>query len=146
MNMPFTGAKLALLAGRNLIVILRDDDPAIPFPAHWDLPGGGREGDETTFQTLAREVQEELGLVLPRAAVLWESMFQSLTEPEKWNAFFVASMPTETVNNITFGDEGQRWALFDMDTFIALTNRVPSYDFRLAKWVAETGGLPAVPR
>lgn len=143
---PHHGAKVALFLGDRLVSILRDDLPDISYPNLWDLPGGGREGDETTFQTLAREVQEELGLVLPRAAVLWESMFQSLTEPEKWNAFFVASMPTETVNNITFGDEGQRWALFDMDTFIALTNRVPSYDFRLAKWVAETGGLPAVPR
>ena len=137
------GAKVALFLGDQLVSILRDDLPDIHYPNLWDLPGGGREGDETTFETLARELEEELGLVLPQSAVLWESMFQSLTEPEKWNAFFVAQMAPETVDDIVFGDEGQRWALFDMDAFVALRNRVPSYDVRLKKWVAETGGLPA---
>ncbi|MDX8352610.1 NUDIX domain-containing protein [Cognatiyoonia sp. IB215182] len=138
---PHHGAKVALFLGDQLVSILRDDLPHISYPNLWDLPGGGREGDETTFETLSRELEEELGLVLPHAAVLWENSFQSLTAPEKWNAFFVAQMPADTVNDIVFGDEGQRWALFEMDAFIALPDRVPSYDVRLAKWVAETGGL-----
>ena len=138
---PHHGAKVALFLGDQLVSILRDDFPHIHFPNLWDLPGGGREGNETTFQTMARELHEELGLVLPEDAVLWENAFQSLTAPEKWNAFFVAQMPASAVDNIVFGDEGQRWALFDLNAFVALPNRVPSYDIRLAKWVAETGGL-----
>ena len=139
---PHNGAKVALFLGDQLVSILRDDFPHIPYPNQWDLPGGGREGDESPFETLAREVHEELGLIVPPEAVLWENPFMSLTQPEKWNAFFVAQMPASTVDNIVFGDEGQRWALVDMDAFIALPNRVPSYEVRLAKWVAETGGLP----
>lgn len=138
---PHHGAKVALFLGEQLVSILRDDFPHIHFPNLWDLPGGGREGNETTFQTMARELHEELGLVLPEDAVLWENAFQSLTAPEKWNAFFVAQMPASAVDSIVFGDEGQRWALFDLNAFVALPNRVPSYDIRLAKWVAETGGL-----
>lgn len=139
---PHSGAKVVLFLGDQLVSILRDDFPHIHYPNLWDLPGGGREGDESPFETLAREVHEELGLILPPEAVLWESAFTSLTQPEKWNAFFVAQMPTSTVDDIVFGDEGQRWDLVDMDAFIALPNRVPSYEVRLAKWVAETGGLP----
>ena len=138
---PHHGAKVALFLGDQLISILRDDFPHIHYPNLWDLPGGGREGDETTFQTVARELHEELGLILPRDALLWESAFPSSTDPTKWNAFFVARMPVATVDDIVFGDEGQRWALYDMEVFVALPNRVPSYGSRLAKWVEETGGL-----
>ena len=44
--MVFSGAKLALFLGADLLVIRRDMRPDIPFPGHWDLPGGGREGEE----------------------------------------------------------------------------------------------------
>ncbi|WP_366141375.1 hypothetical protein [uncultured Shimia sp.] len=37
----FHGAKLALFVRSRLVTILRDDKPDIPWPAHWDLPGGG---------------------------------------------------------------------------------------------------------
>lgn len=136
------GAKVALFLGDQLVSILRDDLPGIHYPNLWDLPGGGREGDETTFETVARELHEEMGLILPKEALLWESAFLSSTDPTKWNAFFVAQMHADTVADIIFGDEGQRWALYPMEVFVALENRVPSYGGRLAKWVAETGGLP----
>lgn len=140
---PHQGAKVALFLGDRIVSILRDDFPHIHYPNLWDLPGGGREADETTFQTVARELAEELGLILPPEAVLWESAFPSSTDPAMWNAFFVAQMPAVSVNDIVFGNEGQRWALYDMAAFVGLDNRVPSYGRRLAKWVAETGGLPA---
>ncbi|MEJ6404248.1 NUDIX domain-containing protein [Yoonia sp. 2307UL14-13] len=136
------GAKVALFLGDKLVSILRDDIPTISYPNLWDLPGGGREGDENTFQTVARELEEELGLVLPSEAVLWESAFRSVSEPTAWVAFFVAQMPPESADRIVFGNEGQRWDLFDFDHFLALENRVPSYGARLQKWVAQTGGLP----
>ena len=47
-----------------LLVYLRDNNPAIPFPNHWDLFGGHLEADETPEQALVREVMEELGVEL----------------------------------------------------------------------------------
>ncbi|WP_342077696.1 NUDIX hydrolase [Yoonia sp. SS1-5] len=136
------GAKVALFLGRKLVSILRDDLAHIHYPNLWDLPGGGREGDETPFQTVSRELHEELGLTLSEDAVLWQSAFRSSTDPRLWNAFFVAQMPAVMASRIVFGDEGQRWALFDLDTFVGLRDRVPSYGARLAAWQADTGGLP----
>jgi 8-oxo-dGTP diphosphatase len=50
--------------GERLLVYLRDDNPAIPFPNHWDLFGGHLEAGETPEQALVREVKEELGIEL----------------------------------------------------------------------------------
>jgi 8-oxo-dGTP diphosphatase len=138
---PHDGAKVALFLGDQLISILRDDFDHISYPNLWDLPGGGREGNETPFQTVARETHEELGLVLPETAVLWQSAFPANFNPNKWVAFFVAQLPASALDGVAFGDEGQRWALYDMEAFIALPDRVPSYGARLQRWIAETGGF-----
>tara|TARA_B110000902_G_C13734419_1_gene370289 strand:- start:321 stop:506 length:186 start_codon:yes stop_codon:yes gene_type:complete len=51
----FHGAKLALFGGDQLAIILRDDDPDMVSPNHWDFPGGGREGDEAPLACALRE-------------------------------------------------------------------------------------------
>jgi len=47
-----------------LLLYLRDNNPAIPFPDHWDLIGGHVEEGETPEEALVREVKEELDLDL----------------------------------------------------------------------------------
>jgi len=47
-----------------LLVYLRDDNPAIPYPNCWDLFGGIVEDGETPEQALVREVKEELAITL----------------------------------------------------------------------------------
>ena len=71
----FDGSKIALFLGDDLAVILRDDIPGLPFAGYWDLPGGGREGAETPFACGQRECQEELGLHVPEASVVWSQAY-----------------------------------------------------------------------
>lgn len=47
-----------------VLLLLRDDNPAIPYPNMWDLPGGHVEPDETPQECIVREMREEMGLEL----------------------------------------------------------------------------------
>lgn len=130
-SMMFHGAKAAVFIGDRLLVILRDDRADILFPAHWDFPGGGREGGETPFETLAREVTEEVGLTLSQTAVVWQRDFDAAHHLGHRVWLFVVQLPASAMADIVFGDEGRCWALMTPDQFFALRNAVPSLPGRL---------------
>ena len=139
MDNEFVGAKAALFIGGKLLITLRDDVPDIPFPNVWDLPGGGREGDETPLDTLNREVMEEVGLTIPSEAIVWQRAYSALSDPARSNWFFVALMPDGFVAEIACGDEGQGWTLIDLEDFFALTRVVPFFAARICDWLDDGG-------
>lgn len=57
------GAGIILLNSNDeVLLILRDNKPGIPYPDMWDIPGGQVENGETPDETIRREMNEELGL------------------------------------------------------------------------------------
>ena len=112
------GAKLVLLIGARLLTILRDDNPEIPWPGHWDLPGGGRDGEESPEACVLRETREEVGLILPESALTWRKQVPSRQNPGRLSWFFAAQLPAGAECDIVFGDEGQEWRLVVPQWFI----------------------------
>ncbi|MBV9840151.1 MAG: NUDIX hydrolase [Sphingomonadaceae bacterium] len=104
---PFHGAKIALLCGGRILAYQRDDKPGIPNPGLWDLPGGGREGDETPIATALRETQEEFGLPLPPGRVVWQRRYASVDWPGHMGWFLVGTITPAEIAAIRFGEEGQ---------------------------------------
>ncbi len=134
---PFVGAKAAVFIGEKLVCLLRDDLPGLRFANCWDLPGGGREGNETGFETLTRELDEELGLDARAARILWESYGPSMTHPGRMSWFFGLRLPGGSARDILFGDEGSAWALMSPARFLSLDDAVPSLQVRLARWLEQ---------
>lgn len=134
--MTFTGAKLALFLGHDLLVILRDDKVDIPFPGHWDLPGGGREGDETPMDCVLRETYEEVGLVLSKQDLVWAREY-SRTDGQMW--FFVTHQSASLADNIRFGSEGQCWKLMSPAEYCGHPLAVPHFTLQLSDYFADTG-------
>ena len=100
----FGGAKLALFIGGRLLVIRRDDRPDIPWPGHWDFPGGGREGWETPAACVLRETAEETGLILHERALTWGRAHDG---PQGVTWFFAAHLDGAAESQVRLGDEGQ---------------------------------------
>ena len=130
----FHGCKVALFLGEKLLVTLRDDRADIAWPAHWDFPGGGREPGETRWQTLCREVEEEVGLDMDRAEILWRMRALSRDVPGAVVWFYVAAMPQTAVRELLFGEEGQAWALMTPEAVLALPRIVPYFPPRLSRY------------
>lgn len=136
---PFSGAKIALLCEARLVVYRRDDKPSIPWPGLWDLPGGGREGDETPSACALREVEEEFGLPLAPARITWCRSYPSLTVPGRIAWFLAAPISAAEVAAIRFGDEGQYWTMMSCPDFLAQHDVLPQLQERLRDYLASQG-------
>lgn len=131
----FTGSKIALICGDKVLTILRDDKDDIPCPNMWELPGGGREGNESPFECAAREVYEELGIHLDEDCLLWSKIYPSVIFKDKQSVFMVGQLRQEQFDNITFGDEGQGYQLMNVEEFLSSSQVVPQLQERLKDYL-----------
>ena len=131
----FTGCKIALFCGDKLLTILRDDKLNIPYPNTWELPGGGREGDESPFECVAREVYEELGIHLIEECLLWSKVYPSMLFEGKESVFLVGKLRQEQFDSIVFGDEGQGCKLMSVEEFLGSDKVVPQLQGRVRDYL-----------
>ena len=134
----FTGCKIALFCGDKLLTILRDDKDNIPWPNMWELPGGGREGDESPFECAAREVHEELGIHLNKDCLLWSKVYLSMLYEGRQSVFMVGQLSQNQFDSITFGDEGQTYKLISIEEFLNSKQAVPQLQARLRDYLKES--------
>ena len=133
----FTGCKIALICEGRILTILRDDKPTIPYPNMWDLPGGGREGNETPFECVAREVYEELNIQLSKEEVIWSWIFPGILDEKKQFVFLVGNLAKEEFDRIDYGDEGQGYKLVSFEEFLTSDRVVPQLQERVRDYVEE---------
>jgi 8-oxo-dGTP diphosphatase len=129
----FSGTKIALICDGQLLTYVRDDDPDIPFPNMIDLPGGGREGDESPFDCVCREVFEEFGLCLQIDDIgLWR-VYPFWNDPTKLSHFFIGYLSADEVKCIQFGDEGQSWQMMKIEKYLTNDRAILRLKERLAE-------------
>lgn len=146
--MDFTGAKAALFCGASVLVYLRDEKPGLRWPGLWDLPGGGREGNEGPEDCLLRELWEEFGLRLAADRLVWRRVFPSMVEEGRASVFFGGWLTREEVGRVRFGDEGQGWELMPVTAFLGHARAVPELQRRAGiAWadIGVHGGQTPVP-
>jgi 8-oxo-dGTP diphosphatase len=111
MKMGSPGAKAFVVFNKKLMFILRDDNPNIPFPNTWNLPGGGVEDDESPEAALIRELKEEINITPKKVTFLGEKTYQ---DGEKVYRFLVKLNENE-YKSVRLGDEGQKIEFFGID-------------------------------
>ena len=133
----FQGCKIALICGDKVLTILRDDKDDIPCPNMWELPGGGREGNESPFECVEREVFEELGIHLTEDCLLWSKVYPSMLFADKQSVFLVGQLTLAQFDSIVFGDEGQAYKLMNIEEFLTSSQVVPQLPGRLRDYLEE---------
>ncbi len=103
---PFNGTKIALICADAVIAYLRDYKDDIPWPGLWDLPGGGREGDESPIECALREVEEETGIRISPTRVTEVHRCEGTSTGALASYFCIARVTQDEIDNIKFGDEG----------------------------------------
>ena len=134
----FTGCKIALICEGQILTILRDDKEDISWPNMWELPGGGREGNETPFECVAREVYEELNIQLSKDDVIWSRVYPSMLDENKKSVFLVGKLTQEQFESIIFGDEGQGYKLVSFEEFLTSDRVVPQLQERVRDYVEKS--------
>lgn len=122
----FHGAKLVLTCGDGLLLLLRDDIPTIQWPGHWDLPGGGREGDETPEACALRELEEETGLRLAPERLRGRAQ-PSVNRPGGVAWVFRGELTPQEVAAVRLGDEGQELRLMPRAEYFAHPKAIPHF-------------------
>lgn len=120
----FSGAKLMVFAGPDVIVLRRDRKPGIPWPGYLDFPGGERDGSETPEACAIRETCEELGLTVSEDQLRGAHLRD---DAGKVSWFFAVHLPAEIVEDVVFGDEGEGWYVMPPEAFIAAEDAIPHF-------------------
>ena len=69
---------------RQILLLLRDNIPSIPYPNMWDVPGGHVEKNETPEECIVREMKEEMNLTLDGFKLFSKIEFDDRIEYTFW--------------------------------------------------------------
>ena len=133
----FSGSKGLVFVGDKVLVYRRDINTKL-FPKKLDLPGGGRNGQETPFETFAREVYEEFGLTVQRENIVYARQYESSIHEGRKTFFAAAKLPATDNVNIHFGDEGMEYMLLPVQDYLKRTDAWPIFQERAADYLNAT--------
>ncbi|NQV90488.1 NUDIX domain-containing protein [Candidatus Uhrbacteria bacterium] len=116
MTLRKPGAKAIVVYQDKILLVLRDDNPAIAYPNTWNTPGGGIEEGESPEEALVRELQEEICMTPSSVINLGTTTY---TDGSLVHRYYVP-VTEEEFPQIRLGNEGQRIGWFTLEELLKL--------------------------
>lgn len=110
------GVKAVVCRHGKILLILRDNNPAIAYPNKWNLPGGGIEDGETPEAAIRRELEEEINLIDSQLVYVGTTTYSDGSLVCR----YFCEVTDVQFSNIKLGDEGQRLGWFTPDEVMAM--------------------------
>jgi len=130
----FHGVKgIVFIEGRMLVY--RRDTKTDNFPLHIDLPGGGRESNESPFETYKREVKEEFGLEINEGEIVYAKQYMSVMDVSKESYFIVVKPMNIKESDIIFGDEGLEFFLMKPEEYLSLDDIIERHKVKVTDYL-----------
>ena len=104
------------------------------FPLYIDLPGGGRENNESPYETFKREVKEEFGFKITKKDILYAKQYVSAMDASKESYFIVVRLNV-TEKDIVFGDEGLDFFLIETENYLKLNDAIRRQQNRVLDYI-----------
>lgn len=120
----FHGVKGLVFIGEKFIVYRRDNNTK-SFPFYIDLPGGGKENNESAFETFKRETKEEFGIDISKDNIVYAKQYISAMDNTKESYFIVVKTDNTKQKDIIFGDEGIEYFLLTPEDYLKLNDSIP---------------------
>jgi 8-oxo-dGTP diphosphatase len=108
MDKPLAAGIILINTAKQVLLILRDDIPSIPFPNQWDLPGGHLMPGESPEACVRREMTEEMELELGEIHLFKEYNRDDLHEFMFWKEIELTPSEIEL-------HEGQKVGYFTLE-------------------------------
>ena len=91
--MKHSGASIIFVNDHNqVLLLLRDDKPGLPYRNMWDVPGGHVEENETPDKCIIREMKEEMNLELHEFKIFCQKEFNDRIEYTFWKEINVFNL------------------------------------------------------
>jgi len=117
------------------ILVYRRDAKTTSFPLHIDLPGGGKENNESPLDTFKREAMEEFGIKINDADVVYAKKYVSAMDPTKESYFIVTKSLDIKESDIVFGDEGLEFMLMDPEEYLKLNDGIKRHQDKVREYL-----------
>ena len=116
------------------MLVYRRDNKTDSFPLYIDLPGGGRENNESPYETFKREVKEEFGFKITKKDILYAKQYVSAMDASKESYFIVVRLNV-TEKDIVFGDEGLDFFLIETENYLKLNDAIRRQQNRVLDYI-----------
>lgn len=130
----FHGVKGLVFIGEKMLVSRRDNNTS-DFPLHIDLPGGGKENNETPFEAFKREVKEEFGIEIEQSDIVYAKQYMSVMDITKESYFIVVKPLNIKESDIIFGDEGLEFFFIKPEEYLKLSDGIGRHQAKVAEYV-----------
>ena len=120
---------------REKILVYRRDIRTTSFPLCVDLPGGGKENNESPLATFKRELMEEFGIKINSTDVVYAKKYISVMDPMK-ESYFIVTKPLDIKeDDIVLGDEGLEFMLMDPGEYLKLSDGIKRQQNKVAEYL-----------
>lgn len=133
-NALFHGVK-GLIRVADKIIVVRRDTKTMKYQLQLDLPGGGREGNESPFETLKREIRETLGINLGPDDIAFSVRYDNPSGHAQDTFFLVTKELTLDPHKINFGEKGLMYSFMTMHEFIKRPDAVEKQKGRIINYL-----------
>lgn len=132
----FHGVKGLVRVGDKIIAIRRDDH-TLKYPLHIDVPGGGREEQESPFETLSREIREVLAITLTHDDIVYSKRYANPPSRDHDTFFMVTRELTLDPHDIVFGEKGLTYHIMTVHDFISSETAVEKQKDRIVTYLRD---------